>query len=87
MIGAVGDGSLCRVRRWSWGTGVVPSRIRGCGWGFRGGKRMDLLLFPLPLPWHFRKLALPQAGQSGSGGEKKVKSVLHPDTRKQFVAG
>ena len=34
---------------WSRRTGIMPSRIRWRGCRFRGGHRIELLLFPLPL--------------------------------------
>ena len=85
-IGAVGFGSLYRMRRWSWGTGVVLSRMRGRRWGFRGGRRMGRLLFSLPLPWHFRDLG--RAAAAGRRKSNQVCTLRHPRAvRRGLTAG
>ena len=45
------------------------SRIRGRGWGFRGGHRMDQLLFPLPLACS----SATWAERQRRGGERQIR--------------
>ena len=48
---------------------MVLSRIRGRGWGFRGGHRMDQLLFPLPLACS----SATWAERQRRGGERQIR--------------
>ena len=68
----------------SWGTEMVLPRIWGRGSGFRGWSMKGLFFWPalsasLSAAWVAAGKPI-QGRQSGSGGKKQVKSVLHPPT-------